>query len=349
MMQLSYDEAVSRIKEKSGLKEDEITSRIDAKLSQFSGLVSKEGAAYIIANELGIKLVEQVSGKLQIKNILVGMQSIEVVAKVLAVYPARQFNVNGRSGQVGSALVGDETGTLRAVFWNEQANRLAFLNKGDVIKLKGVYAKENRNSSVELHVNNRSLIVVNPPGEVVNVPEFKRENPRKRIGEIADSDRFVEVLGTIVQVFDLKFFEVCPDCGKRARPQDGMFVCETHNAVEPKYSYVLNAFLDDGTASVRTVFFRDSAQQLLKKSGEELLAFRSSPESFEQVKNDALGSFIRINARVSRNEMFGRIELVANSVEEAKPEDAAATSANNADNISGSESAAEETNINNGE
>jgi len=224
--------------------------------------------------------------------------------------------------------LGDETGSIRAVFWNEQANKLGFINKGDVLKLKGVYVKENRNNTLELHFNNRSMMVINPPGETVEAKEFKRETPRKRINEIADTDRFVEVFGTVIEVFDLRFFEVCDKCGKRARPENETYMCQQHGSVAtPSYSYVLNVFLDDGTAAVRTVFFRNTAEKFLKKTAEEVLAYRQAPESFEQVKNDYLGNFLKINARVNKNEMFNRIELVANEVSEAKPEEVQAPQA----------------------
>ncbi len=325
MMKLSYEEAVAKIRENSNLGEAEIAARVNAKLEQFSGLVSKEGAAHILANELGIKLIDNTGSfsKLKIEKIIVGMQNVEVVAKVLSVYPVRQFNSNGREGQVGSALLGDDTGVIRSVFWNEQANKLAFMNKGDVVKLKGVYVKESRNNALELHFNSRSTIVMNPPGESVQVKEFVRDVRRKRISEIADTDAFVEVLATVIEVFDLRFFEVCDRCGKRSKPQDSVFTCAEHGAVAaPNYSYLVNVFLDDGTASVRTVFFRNAAQKFLKKTDAELLAFRAAPEAFEQVKNEALGSFVRISARVNKNEMFNRLELVANDVSEAKPEEA---------------------------
>jgi len=339
MIKLSYDEAVAKIKELSTLSEEEIHSNVNAKLEQFSGLVSKEGAAHILANELGIKLIDTTSAKLKVANILAGMQNVEVLTKVLAAYPARQFNSNGRTGQVGSAILGDETGTIRSVFWNEQANKLAFMNKGDILKLKGVYVKENRNKVLELHFNNRSTMVLNPPGETVEVKE--RVIARKRLNEITDNDTLVEVLGTIIEVFDLRFYEICEKCGKRARPEEGNFICTEHGSVTPKYAYVLNVFLDDGTAAVRTVFFRNMAQQFLKKSDDELLAFKDAPEGFEQVKNDALGNFIRVSARVNKNEMFNRIELIANNVSEAKPEEAKAaattapTEATSASNESG--------------
>ena len=91
--------------------------------------------------------------------------------------------------------------------------------------------------------------------------------------------------------------------------------------VSPDYSYVLNLFLDNGAAQVRTVFFRDMVQKLLGKTNEELLAFRDSPEGFEQVKTEALGKFLRISAKVNKNEMFDRIETDSKrTFSEASPE-----------------------------
>ena len=58
MMNMPYEVILERIKEKSELSEAEIIQKIDKKLDQLSGLISKEGAAHILANELGIKIFE---------------------------------------------------------------------------------------------------------------------------------------------------------------------------------------------------------------------------------------------------------------------------------------------------
>ena len=318
---LSLEQAIAKIKEKSGLSDEEIESKIKAKMDQFSGLVSKQGAAHIVANELKIKLIEVTTSpsKLKVNNLIAGMQSVEILTKVLAVYPLRQFNSNGRDGQLRSVVLGDETGNTRAVFWNEQANQLENIKKGDVIKLTGAYVKEDRDKSPELHVNDRSALAVNPPEETVEAANL---SPLKKLGDIKEDDSWIDAIGTVTEVFDLKFFEICDQCGRRARPDDkGEFICATHNSVTPKYSYLINVVLDDGTVPMQAVFFREVAQQFLKKTDEELLSLREIPEAFEETKSDMLGSFVKVSAKVNKNEMFNRIELSVNYVEEARPED----------------------------
>ena len=56
--------------------------------------------------------------------------------------------------------------------------------------------------------------------------------------------------------------EVCPKCGKRVKPSSDLFACAEHGNVMPAYSYVLNTVLDDGTETIRCVFFRQQVGDL---------------------------------------------------------------------------------------
>ncbi len=334
MIRLSYDEIIARIKEKSGAGEAELNSKVAAKMSQLAGLVSKEGAAHIVASELGIKLVDQLSGRLQIKNILNGMRDVETVGKVLQVFDERQFSSGGREGKVASLQLADETGGIRAVLWNGQADNVKDISVGDVVKVKSAYVRE-RNGLKELHLNDRSAVMVNPPGETVDVvvpaaaataasQQRQQKAIRKKLSELGESDAMAEVLGTIVQAFDIKFFEVCPECGKRARQSqaDSSFVCNDHGATaKPSYSYVLNTVIDDGTETMRLVLFRRMVERLLNKTEHDVLAYRLQPDSFQQVKNDILGNFVKAVVRVNKNELFDRLELIAQEIHEANPDE----------------------------
>ncbi len=322
MIKQTYDELVQKIVETSKLGRPEVEEKINSKLKQLSGLISKEGAAHIVANQLGIKLVEQTSGKLQIKNILVGLRDVEAVGKVMSIYPVREFQVQERTGKVGSLLLGDETGTIRLVLWGDQANNLENIQQGMIIKVKGAYVKEQQNGQKEIHLSTRGVLIINPPGETVGAvkidTQFSQQpasTQRKKLNELADGDTNIDVIGTIVQVFEPRFYEVCPECGRRVLQKDSSFFCDVHNAVEPAYSYVLNLFLDDGTDNVRIVCFRNQVLQVLGLKNEEILKFRDSLEGFEAVRTAILGNITKFSGKAVRNKMFDRLEFVANSVD----------------------------------
>ncbi len=294
----------------------ELDERIKVKINELSGLISEEGAAHIIANELGVELFNLQRDKLKIKEIYAGMRGITTKGRVVRKFETRQFAKGERTGQVRSLILGDDTGTIRVVFWNDQVNVLDKVQDGDVLLLKDVYAKENNNDR-EIHVGERTELLINPDGETV---ENVRENSyqRQKISELQDGQDNREIMGTVVQVFDPRFFSVCPECNSRVLEPEGQ--CSTHGKVQPAMSYVLNCVLDDGSSTIRGVFWKNQTNHLLSKGETEMNQYREIPASFEDVKTDLLGEQFLIRGKVKRNEMFDRLEFFAQLVEKANPE-----------------------------
>jgi hypothetical protein len=317
MINIPINQIKEKISAKTGMSDAEITAKIKEKLRQLSGLISEEGAAHIIANELGVKLFEA-GETLQIKGVLGGMRNVDLACKVVQKYEMREFTSAKGPGKVLSILVGDESGLIRIVFWNKQAENALALKEGDVIKVVGGYVRENQGRN-EIHINDMAKLIVNPPGVTINAParggsSGPRDYTRKKISELQETDMNVEVLATIVQVFDLNFFEVCPQCNKRIRLREEGFVCQTHGSVEPDFNFVMNVYLDDGTDNVRTVLWRDQAEQLLGMKKDQILMFKDDPARFEPIKHDLLGNMIIVSGRATKNQTFDRIELTAAQV-----------------------------------
>ena len=315
---------ITKIKEASGLSDEDIKTKIDAKCTALSGLISKEGAAHIIANELGIKLVES-NGK--IKDLLPGMRNIQVLGRVTQVYEIREFQrADGTPGKVGNFLLGDETGSTRIVCWGKHADILNELSPGTPVKVMSGQVRENRGYA-EVHLNDYSKIQLNPEEHIPEVAERKIE--RKQLNELQENGQEVEVMGTVVQLFDPKYFETCPQCSTRLKDVEGQWSCGQHGTVEPDYSYLVNVFLDDGTENMRVVLFRNQAEQLLSKTKEDMLNYRLEPANFEPLKTELLGEQFKFIGRAKRNTFFDRIEFIANKVYKANPEEEIARIENN--------------------
>ena len=315
MIKIPYEDIVLKINENTKIPIIEIEDRVEKKLKQLSGLISKEGAAHIVANELGVKIFEPLSGRLQIKNILTGMRYVETVGKVLQVYELREFANETRSGKVASVLIGDETGAIRVVLWGSQADNVTNLGRGFIVKIIGGYVRES-NGRKEIHLNDRSQLIINPKGESINEVAVEAGiGNRKEIKNISETDNEVELLGTIVQVFDIRYYEICPRCSKRAKQTTELFVCSEHGNVIPAYAYVLNTILDDGTETIRCVFFRNQVEKLLNMSQEQVLKFKQEPAEFEAVKNELPGTMAKLNGRVNKNSLFDRLEFIVQHVD----------------------------------
>jgi DNA/RNA endonuclease YhcR with UshA esterase domain len=304
MISVPLKDIISKIVKHTGLSESDIQQQIKTKIEQLYGLVSEEGAAHIIANEHGIKLLE-VSGDLKIKDVLIGMKSVDIYGKVLRKYELREFNTEKRKGKVANLMLGDETGTIRVVFWNDKTNDFIQIKEEDIVKIKGAYVRDNAGRK-ELHLGDNSHIIINPANITVITRE-RKEYAKKHIKELEDG-MSAEIMGTILQVFDVKFFEVCPKCNKRLRLREDQFACDEHGTQTPVYNYVLNVYLDDGTGNIRAIFWKQQSQRLLKLTDNEFNAIRIAPELFEKYKTEMLGVQVKILG-MTKNNMMGRMEF----------------------------------------
>lgn len=319
MFKIPLNELKDKIRQGAHLTEEELTLRIKKKIDDLSGLISEEGAAHIIANELKVEILEE--GRLKVKNIYAGMRNVEVLGKVLNKFEIREFDKEGRKGKVGNFVIGDETGTIRIVCWHDQTEIMGNLKEGDIVLIKSGFARENNLNQKEIHLNERSKALINPEGERIGEVRQGLSYERKKVGELNEGMDGVELLGTVVQISDPRFFNVCPECYKRAVEKEGGFHCEEHGKVEPEQSYVLNLVLDDGSGTIRSVFWKNQTNNLLGKKEEDMLKFKDNLGLFGDVKTELLGEQFRLVGRVSRNDMFERLEFSVRMVFPAEVEE----------------------------
>ena len=113
MIKLSYRQIIDKIHDKSKLADSVIEEKIKQKMDQLSGLISKEGAAHIIANELGVELFADMSGKIKIDKIVAGIRDLETIGKVTNIFDVKEFaRKDGSKGKVGSFIIADDTGWM---------------------------------------------------------------------------------------------------------------------------------------------------------------------------------------------------------------------------------------------
>jgi ssDNA-binding replication factor A large subunit len=297
----NYDSLIDRIVQSSGLEKEEIEKRVEARRAKLSGLISKEGAAQIIATELGVDF-ENV--KLKVSELVPGMKKANLDLKVLKIFPVREFERNGRAGKVANLMVADDSGSLRVVLWD--INHIELIEKseikeGDVIEIRNGSAREG-----EVHLSNFSEI--KKSNVVIENVKEGRVVQEKNIDELQDGQN-VKVRGLVVQLFNPRFFYVCPECGKKATQEAEGYNCQEHGKVQPKERALLNLVLDDGTESIRTVLFSDQIEKLIP---EETL---KDQESLNLFRDDLMGKEVYLSGQVRTNKLFGNVEIICQDVE----------------------------------
>jgi len=311
MINMPYDDIIERIKEEKSINDQELKAKIEAKMEQLSGLISKEGAAYIVANDLGVKLI-QTEGQVKIKNIVSGQRSVETAGIVTRIYDMVEFERENGKGKVRNMMISDETGQIRVTAWHEQTDLMAKLQEGDTVKIMNGFVKGNQGTN-EIHLNTNSKLVANPSDVKISGVQVEPKLLRKKISELKEGENS-EIFATIVQAYDPRYYEQCPECRKRPVQKENGFACEKHGTITPIYGYVTNVVLDDGSDSIRVVMFREQMQQLFNKTDAELQTMRTATEKFEDLKTELLGEQIIVTGRVVKNDMFERLELRAQKV-----------------------------------
>ncbi len=292
MADISYEKLLDKISKSSGLEKDEIERRVEAKKAKLSGFISKEGAAQVIAAELGISFDDE---KVKIDELLSGMRKVNVIGKVIRISPTRIFKTKkGEEGKVANLVVADETSNIKVVLWD--TNHIELVERGQIGEETVIEIGNAAMRGNEIHLGSFSDLKISK--ETLN--EVKRDKAfrEKEIIEFKLADN-VSTRAFIVQVFEPKEFKVCPQCRKKAVLEGDQYLCAEHGKVSPETRSLMNAVIDDGTETIKAVLFHDALQ------------------GFSHNKDEILGKEMIFSGDVRLNKFFNTTEFIIESVKES--------------------------------
>ncbi|MFH1364447.1 MAG: hypothetical protein ABIH52_02200 [Candidatus Aenigmatarchaeota archaeon] len=313
----SVENLIETISKESKQSVDEIKTMIEEKQLELSGLISEEGAAYIIGRELGVSLLKETNKDLKIKNIVTGLKSVDVTAKVMKINEPREFDKKGKKGLVQNILLADDTGRIRLTLWNEETDivKESKVKEEDVIKITGAYVRADNLGNPNVMIGRGKIEKVDDDIEVTNetFPDFgKRDVKTAPISKLKVGD-YQQLRACLVQLFSrTPYYEVCTTCGKRVAAEGENWVCAEHGNVEPDYRLVLSGIIDDGFGNIRVVFFGETAEKLIGKKAGEVAKLKDSLSIYEDVAS--LGKEFIFTGAVKQNSFTERNEMVVNDL-----------------------------------
>jgi len=301
-MQGNYDVLLKKIAKSSGVEKEELERRVEAKRAKLSGLISKEGAAQVIAAELGISFDNEV---LKINELLPGMRKVNVIGKIIHLFPVRSFKTKkGDEGKVSNFIIADDTSNIKVVLWD--TNHISFIEnetikKDSVVEIANATMRDN-----EIHLGSFSefKLSLEKIEDVITEKIVKEKN----IVDFRVSDS-VKSRAFIVQTFEPRFFNVCPECKKKVVSGEEGFICVEHKKVVPEKRALINIVLDDGTESTRAVAFHE----VLNKLG---LTELENIEMLINQREDLLGKEMNFSGNVRMNKFFNNPEFIIDDISE---------------------------------
>ncbi|MFW6285607.1 MAG: hypothetical protein ACOC16_00380 [Nanoarchaeota archaeon] len=316
------EKLIDSLAQKSGKNKEELTQMISEKVNELSGLISHEGAVYIIANELGVRLESERPKKdanlVKIDEITQAKVPVSLNCKVLRKYDRVTFSSkNGGEGSVQSLLVGDETGIIRLVFWNDKTQLLDNIHEEDVLKIINAYSRENTNQErLEIHYSQYSDIEVNPKGLEITVKEMNIGplGTQKKIEQLEEGDKNIKLDGIITDFEIPRYYIGCPECFKKVIKDEDSYQCAEHGEVKSIKIPIVNVVLDDGDATISVVGFRDRAEKITQLNDKEIIQLTEDIDKYRNFSKKIIGSKLQIIGNTSLNNMTGDMQIIANQV-----------------------------------
>jgi len=147
------------------LTREAVERLIDEERAKAGGLLTEEAAAHLVASNLGLGGAgERIESKLRIGDLTSGLRDVSLTGRVIHVFPARSFSRrDGREGKVLRMLLGDRTGSVAIVLWDEKADLVAAskVKQGKIVRVLHGYTRERR-GEVEVNVGSRGQIYLEP-------------------------------------------------------------------------------------------------------------------------------------------------------------------------------------------
>ena len=150
---------------KPNLTEEAVRELIEKERVKAAGLLTEEAAAHLVASNLGINGAgEKIEAKLKIGDLTAGLSDVSLTGRVIHVFPSRTFDRdNNKKGKVLRMIIGDKTGSVVCVFWDEKADHVeaSKLKPGKIVRLLHGYSRDRR-GNIEVNVGNRGQLFMEP-------------------------------------------------------------------------------------------------------------------------------------------------------------------------------------------
>lgn len=194
------------------LSRKEILNKIYEKKRSAEDYYLDEVAARIVASELGVEIpreAEELKLQLTISDLISGLNDVTVTGRVILLYPGKTFRRSDLTeGKIVRLLIGDKTGTLTVVLWDDKTVHVESgeISSGQILRILHGYVREGLNGKLELHVGQRGDVQVSPSDVAENTyPSIA--SFIDKISRLTTKRRRANVSGVIQEVYQASEFK----------------------------------------------------------------------------------------------------------------------------------------------
>ncbi len=160
-MPASFDDLLNQILSSNpSIGRDQLITMVEQKKQESHGLLSDEGAIRLVAQQLSISPLPTIGfADQRISSVHAGLNNSTVTGQIIMVGDVREFQrSDGSQGKVLRMKVGDVSGQITCVFWDDMADTVVreTLTPGSSVRLLHGYTKQGMGGEVEFHLGSRA-------------------------------------------------------------------------------------------------------------------------------------------------------------------------------------------------
>ena len=159
-----FDSLVEEVlKNKPELSRDSLMEQIEEKKNTVgSGYLTDQGALFLIAGELGVRLERITSTDLGLKDLYVGANDITVVARAFAIYPTNEYERKDGSGKGRYRRIGlfDSGNVVRLTLWDDRVEDIdkSGITLDSPVRVVSGYVRQGFDGKPDLSLGKRGRI-----------------------------------------------------------------------------------------------------------------------------------------------------------------------------------------------
>ena len=232
-----------------------------------------------------------------------------IIGRVIELNEIRNFDRdNGDTGSVRNIEIADDTGSIRVVLWDKDANM--DLEMGQPLKLQNPRLSLDMDNRLQATVSGGTTVLEPSEKELEDLPSqdelMESIFVAKSIESLTEDDTNVHITATIKEVFpDKILLKRCPNCRESVEESEDEYICANcgHTFDEPKYTLMIPTRVEDDTGEISVTFFGNLAEELIDMSQEEVVSIiEDEALGVEDKIQDLVNMTIEIIANVSFNE-----------------------------------------------
>ncbi|WP_410319428.1 OB-fold nucleic acid binding domain-containing protein [Methanobrevibacter sp.] len=228
-----------------------------------------------------------------------------LIGRIIELNDIRNFERdNGDTGSVRNIEIADDTGSIKVVLWNDDANM--DLEIGMPMKLQNPRINIGMDNRIEAVVSRGTTVLEPSENEIDNLPTYEELKEAiyvpKPIESLLEDDTNVCVTGVIHEVStDKNILKKCPNCRSNVETTIEENVCDNcgHTFDEPNYTLMIPTRIEDETGSIHATFFDKLAEELIGMEKEEVITIIDDGMGIEDKLEDLNGLTVEIIANVS--------------------------------------------------